>query len=91
MVAQTFAARTALRTGVYSFEQRAVALPAAYLARLKREPAAYAYFRARPPWYRRTATWWIVSAKREETRLKRLQQLIDDSAQGRHVPPLRRP
>jgi uncharacterized protein YdeI (YjbR/CyaY-like superfamily) len=46
---------------------------------------------AQPPWYRRAAQHWIVSAKRPETRARRLAQLIQDSAAGRTVPPLTRP
>ncbi|HEU4583189.1 MAG TPA: YdeI/OmpD-associated family protein [Polyangiaceae bacterium] len=44
-----------------------------------------------PRWYRRTATHWVISAKREETQARRLQQLIEDSASGRTIPPLTRP
>jgi uncharacterized protein YdeI (YjbR/CyaY-like superfamily) len=84
-----FEARTEARTGVYSFERdRPPKLPRAYERRLRADAAAWAYWQARPPGYRRTATAWVVSAKREETRERRLTQLIECSAQGRHVPPL---
>ena len=59
-------------------------------AALPGQPAAWEWFAARPPGYRRTATHWVVSAKREETRQRRLQQLIECSAEGRNVPPLAR-
>ena len=52
---------------------------------------AWEYFQARPPWYRRTATWWVISAKKEETRQRRLATLIEDSEQGRLIGPLTRP
>ncbi len=86
---RAFEARRVEKSGVYSFEQRRAVLPPRYAARLRAVPAASAFFAAKPPWYRRTAVWWVVSAKREETRLRRLAQLIEDSARGRNIPPLR--
>ena len=85
-----FQRRTDDKTGVYSFERENAALPPEYEERLRANPAAAEYFDARPPWYRRTATHWVTSAKREETRLRRLAQLIEDSAAGLDVKPLRR-
>ena len=74
----------------YSHEQRIDhTLPAAYEKQLRANQQAWDYFRARPPWYRRTAAFWVTSAKKEETRLRRLRALIEDSSQGRHVAPLR--
>jgi uncharacterized protein YdeI (YjbR/CyaY-like superfamily) len=43
-----------------------------------------------PPWYRRTATFWVVSAKQEETRQRRLATLIADCERGQPIKPLRR-
>ena len=86
-----FEARTPERSGVYSFERETLAaLPAEYEARLKADAAAWADFEARPPSYRRAAAHWVLSAKREPTRERRLAQLIECSAQGRTVPPLTR-
>jgi uncharacterized protein YdeI (YjbR/CyaY-like superfamily) len=85
-----FDKRSDERTGVYSFERENATLPAEYEEQLRANPAAAEYFDARPPWYRRTATHWVTSAKREETRLRRLAQLIEDSAAGLDVKPLRR-
>jgi uncharacterized protein YdeI (YjbR/CyaY-like superfamily) len=85
-----FEQRTEDKTGVYSFERDNVALPAEYEEQLRANAAAAEYFDARPPWYRRTAAHWVTSAKREETRLRRLAQLIEDSAAGLDVKPLRR-
>jgi uncharacterized protein YdeI (YjbR/CyaY-like superfamily) len=65
-------------------------LPRDYEERLRANPAAAAYFDAKPAWYRRTALRWVMSAKREETRERRLGQLIEDSAGGLDVKPLRR-
>ena len=77
------------RTGVYSFENEAE-LSAEYEARLRANRAAAQYFDSRPPWYRRTAIHLVMSAKREETRERRLEQLIEDSAAGRDIKQLRR-
>jgi uncharacterized protein YdeI (YjbR/CyaY-like superfamily) len=86
-----FRMRTRKKTGIYSFEQRLTAsLPVGYLARLKKNAAAWRFFASQAPWYQRTVIWWIVSAKREETRLKRLTTLIEDSALGTRIGPLRR-
>ena len=57
---------------------------------IRAEPAAWEWFEMCPPGYRRTATHWVVSAKRPETRERRLAQLIEDSAAGVDIKPLRR-
>ena len=57
----------------------------------RKRKEAWAFFEAQPPSYRKAATWWVISAKREETRRKRLQTLIEDSAAGRRIKPLTRP
>jgi uncharacterized protein YdeI (YjbR/CyaY-like superfamily) len=86
-----FERRSDDKTGVYSFERGEDAtLPAEYEERLRANAAASEYFDSRPPWYRRTAIHLVVSAKREETRLRRLAQLIEDSAAGRDIKQLRR-
>jgi len=82
-----FAARRENRSGVYSFEQGAIELPETYTATLRADPAAWADFQARPPSYRKGAIWWIVSAKQEATRQRRLQVLIDCAARGAKIPP----
>ena len=84
-----FEKRTDDRTGVYSFENESELSPE-YEARLRADKAAAEYFDSRPPWYRRTAIHLVMSAKREETRLRRLAQLIEDSAAGRDIKQLRR-
>jgi uncharacterized protein YdeI (YjbR/CyaY-like superfamily) len=89
---RAFALRTAERTGVYSFERNAVAeLTPDQGQRLRANPAAAQFFDAQPPYYRRTAIHWVISAKREETRARRLEQLIEDSAAGRKIALLARP
>ncbi|MGH7938329.1 MAG: YdeI/OmpD-associated family protein, partial [Chthoniobacterales bacterium] len=56
-----------------------------YGSLLGENDAASEFFRAQPPSYRKAISWWIVSAKREVTRQKRLQKLIDESARGRRL------
>ena len=85
-----FAQRRALKSGIYSYEQRLVDLPEPFLRQLKAKRSAWTFFSAQPPWYRRTATWWVISAKKEETRARRFTQLVADSARGLHIGPLRR-
>ena len=81
-----FARRRPHKTGVYSFEQRdQVAFTPEQQAQFEADAAAWAYWQARPPGYRRTATWWVLSAKREETRQRRLDTLIADCAAGRPI------
>jgi uncharacterized protein YdeI (YjbR/CyaY-like superfamily) len=89
---RAYEGRREAKTGIYSYEQREAArLPADYEDRLRANPRAWEDWSARPPSYRKAAVWWVVSAKREETRERRLEQLIDSSAQGRTVPPLTPP
>ncbi len=73
------------RSGIYSYEQRSADLVEPYLGKLKRNKPAWKFFEAQPPSYRKLMNWWVVSAKKEETRLKRLDQLIDASAQQRRL------
>ncbi len=83
-----FEARTADNTGIYSYENRPPDLPETYLRRLKADVAAWRYWQAQTPGYRRGATWWVVSAKQEATRERRLATLIEDSAASRMIKPL---
>lgn len=83
-------ARRENRSGTYSFEQRSVELPAEYARVLKKDKRAFDFFQSQPPSYRKTAMWWVVSAKKEETRLRRLQALIEDSRRGERIALLRR-
>jgi uncharacterized protein YdeI (YjbR/CyaY-like superfamily) len=87
-----FEARQEKDTGVYSFERAADAvLDEAAEARFRAEPAAWEWFQGEPPSYRKAALHWVVSAKRAETRERRLTQLIADSAAGLRIAPMRRP
>jgi uncharacterized protein YdeI (YjbR/CyaY-like superfamily) len=82
---KAFAARKENRSGIYSYEQRSPELVEPYLGKLKRNKAAWKFFQAQPPSYRKIMNWWVVSAKKEETRLKRLNQLISESAHGHRM------
>ena len=79
------AARDPARTGVYSAENRS-ALDAAMEKTFRARKKAWAFFSEQPPGYRRTAAHWVVSARREETRKRRLAQLIGASARGERMP-----
>jgi uncharacterized protein YdeI (YjbR/CyaY-like superfamily) len=85
-----FEQRRPERTGVYSYEDAGNGLPPGYEERLRANQAAAEYFYSRPPSYRRTAIYLVMSAKREETRVRRLEQLIEDSANRLDIKQLRR-
>ena len=86
-----YALRREERTGVYSFENKdAAVLPPEYEARLRANSKAAEFFDAQPPGYRKTAIHLVISAKRDETRERRLEQLIADSAAGLRIKQLRR-
>ncbi len=72
-------------SGKYSFESRPKKLPPAYEKQFKANPVAWKFFRAQAPWYQRTSSFWVVSAKQEETRQRRLAKLISDSQKGRRL------
>jgi uncharacterized protein YdeI (YjbR/CyaY-like superfamily) len=72
-------------SGKYSFESRPKKLPLAYERQFKATPGAWEFFRTQAPWYQRTSRFWVVSAKQEETRQRRLATLISDSEKGRRL------
>ena len=82
---KAFAARLENKSGIYAYEQRRPELPEEYAKELRKNKAAAKFFELQPPSYRKLAMWWIVSAKLEETRLKRLQKLIAASAESRRI------
>jgi uncharacterized protein YdeI (YjbR/CyaY-like superfamily) len=84
-----FERRSDDKTAIYSYERHTAAkLEPAMEREFKRDERAWAWFEAQPPSYRRTATHWVISAKKPETRERRLRQLIADSRAGRPIPPL---
>jgi uncharacterized protein YdeI (YjbR/CyaY-like superfamily) len=85
-----FALRRDDRTAIYSFERGSdPELTAAEEAQFRASDAGWAWFAARPPSFRKQALHWVTSAKKPETRERRLAILIEDSAAGRPVGPLK--
>ena len=82
---RAFAARRENRSGIYSYEQREDRLPEPYAGLLKANAEAWQFFEAQPSSYRQKLVWWVVSAKREETRRLRLEKLIAASAAGQRL------
>src|SRR5438128_3111051 len=82
---KAYQARKEYRSGIYSYEQRPAELVEPYASKFKRDKAAWKFFQAQPPYYRKTLTWWVVSAKQEATRLARLDKLIEASAKGQRL------
>ena len=83
-----FERRKPERSGIYAYESGQT-LSGEQSARLLADPAAAAFWEAATATYRRMATHWVQSAKREQTRIDRLSTLISDSAAGRLIPPQR--
>ncbi len=73
------------RQGLYSYEQPFVRFDEEMVERFRSQVTAWTWFESQPPGYQRQATWWVTSAKRPETRERRLTKLIEESAQGRRV------
>jgi uncharacterized protein YdeI (YjbR/CyaY-like superfamily) len=85
-----FEARDPKKSGVYLFEQKKAAkLNKDAEKQFRSNRKAWRFFESQPPGYRNTAVGWVVSAKREETRARRLETLIEDSAAGRRIGLLR--
>jgi len=83
---QAFEKRRENKSGIYSHEQRdQIELTEAEMATFQANAKAWDYFRSQSNSYRKAALWWVVSAKKEETRAKRVATLIDDSANGRTI------
>jgi uncharacterized protein YdeI (YjbR/CyaY-like superfamily) len=88
---KAFDARREDRSGIYSYEQRDKAVfDPAFEKRFRAKKKAWADFEARPAWYRQAAIRWVMTAKKEETRERRLATLIEDSGAGRTIAPLTR-
>ncbi len=85
---KAFAARTAAKSGVYSFENKPRELSPDLRRQFMSDQAAWRFFQQQPPGYRRVAIFWVMSAKQEATRLRRLAQLMSDSGQGQRLGPV---
>jgi len=86
-----FARRQDRRSGIYSYEQRPDTFPEPYASDLRAQAKAADFFARQPASYRRAAIWWVISAKQEATRTKRLAELIADSARGERLARFTRP
>jgi uncharacterized protein YdeI (YjbR/CyaY-like superfamily) len=88
---EAFARRSEAKSGIYAYENRSsTEFTDAQARKFKGNREAWKFFQAQAPWYRKTATWWVISAKKEETRQRRLNSLIQHSEQGEPIPRLNR-
>lgn len=83
---RAFEMRKEEKSGIYAYENRKSALlDKADEKQFRACPAAWEFFQKQPLWYRQTAIWRVVTAKKEETRRRRLAQLISESQKGRRL------
>jgi uncharacterized protein YdeI (YjbR/CyaY-like superfamily) len=80
-----YALREDKRTGIYAFENRPKELSPEYQKQFKANKKAWQFFTAQPPYYTKVCSFWVMSAKKEETRLRRLNQLIEVSGKGERL------
>jgi len=85
---RAFEARRETKSGVYSHEKRPDKLTEPYAGMLAKSASARKFFAQQAPWYQRAAIWWVIGAKKEETRLKRAQTLIELSKKQQWIPHL---
>lgn len=81
----TFEARDTARTGLYSFERKEMKLAPEYQVRFQDNSRAWAWFQGQAPWYRRIVAYFVMTAKRKETQLRRLDNAIASSARGKRI------
>jgi uncharacterized protein YdeI (YjbR/CyaY-like superfamily) len=86
-----FERRDKKKSNLYSYERASCQLGSEYEKQFRANKAAWEFYQSQPPGYRRTSCWWVISAKQEATRGRRLATLIADSANGLRIKPLRRP
>lgn len=77
-----FEKREELRSGVYSYENRPADLPEQFLSRLRADERAAAHWAKLAPSLRRTATWWVISAKQDATQERRFASLLESAREG---------
>ncbi|HKE58485.1 MAG TPA: YdeI/OmpD-associated family protein [Pyrinomonadaceae bacterium] len=77
-----FAIRDPKRSGIYLYEKTAQELTPEFQKKFSQDKKAWAFFQEQPPGYRKIAVLYLMSAKKEETRLRRLEQLIALSAKS---------
>ena len=86
---EAYRKRKAEKTAKASYEQGKVEMDLSYEVQFKKNKKAWNYWEAKAPSYRKQCTWWVMSAKKEETRSNRLQILIESSEKEELVPPLK--
>jgi uncharacterized protein YdeI (YjbR/CyaY-like superfamily) len=74
----------------YAYERGQIKLPKEYLAQFKSNKKAWKFFQSLPPSVKKPSIWYVMSAKRKDTQLRRLATLISCSESGLRIPPLRR-
>ena len=88
---KAFEARRAPEPGTYTYENRPADLTPELEAVFRKTPKAWAFWRDQTPGYRKSMTWWILSAKLDETRQRRLAAVIEESAAERKISDLNLP
>jgi uncharacterized protein YdeI (YjbR/CyaY-like superfamily) len=84
---RAFEERDRSKDASYAYERPDLVLSEEWLARLRADPAAWEFWDSETPSFRRGATYWVMSAKREETRARRFETLVRDAAGGRRPAP----
>jgi uncharacterized protein YdeI (YjbR/CyaY-like superfamily) len=79
---EAFARRDPKRTGIYAFENRPQEFSPAYEKRFRRNKPAWQFFENEPAYIRKVCIHWVMSAKKKETQIRRLEKLIESSAKG---------
>jgi uncharacterized protein YdeI (YjbR/CyaY-like superfamily) len=82
---EAFRARDEENAKLYAYEANPRELEPEHQAKFRRNAKAWAFWERQPPGYRRVASFWVISTKKEETRLRRLATLIEDSFHGRRI------
>ncbi len=82
---KVFEERDQKKSELYSYERQKALLDTEFEQKFRANTKAWEFFQSQAPSYQKTATWWVMSAKKEETRLKRLMTLIEDSENGRRL------
>lgn len=83
---KAFEARSDAKSAIYAYEQRkAAAFDPASEKRFRANGKAWEFFQAQAPSYRKVITYWVISAKQEATRARRLEKLIAESEAGRRL------
>lgn len=82
---RAFEGRDPKKADLYSFENEPRKLAPEFEKRFKKNRKAWSFFEALPPFFKKTSVFWIMSAKKEETRLRRLKMFMDSCARGERL------